>query len=256
MKGMTEMKTGPSWNATGIVFVIFCFVMLLCMPLSRNSRYQAHAIWCGNSQRQIVGACIAYAQQEGGIWPMPWSIPEAFPKSVPEVAHSAHVIAVRCMETLAHVCKLPNSLFLCPCSPLKSPISPPDAETDINGTWGVGPSNEVSFAFDWALSGNQSGPQIVLADRDPSYHFGKPNVCFADNHVKAIKFTSQVTFTIAFPNIIRTEGSDGKPVLVIGAMPEDDATNEGFGNIYEADPLHVKEQLTPYGGKSARTWVK
>ena len=85
---------------------------------------------------------------------------------------------------------------------------------------------------------------------------GKPFVGFADGAVKAIEITSQTTFTIAFPNIIRTEGSDGKPVELNGAMPEDDATNDGFGDIYQADPLHIKEQLTPYGEKANRTWVK
>jgi hypothetical protein len=256
MEGMTDKKSGPSWKATGIVFVIFCFVIWTCVIISRHFDHQAHTIWCGNGQRQIVGACIAYAQQEGGIWPMPWPNPEAFPKPVPEDAHSAHVIAVRCLETLAQVCKIPNVGFKCPCSPLNSPIARPDADKDINGSWGVGPTNAVSFAFDWSLSGNQPGIQIVLADRDPSNHFGKPNVCFGDSHVKAIQFTSQAPYTIAFPNIIRTEGSDGKPVQVIGALPEDDATNEGFRNNYEADPLHMKEQLTPYGGKATRTWVK
>ncbi len=67
---------------------------------------------------------------------------------------------------------------------------------------------------------------------------------------------SQITYTIAFPTAIRTEGSDGKPVVKIGAMEEDETRNEGFGDIYEADPLRWKDQLTPYGGNSTRTWVK
>jgi hypothetical protein len=163
---MTDVKPGPSWKATGIVFVIFCIVISLCVVVKRRVNYEAHTIWCGNGQRQIVGACIAYAQQEGGNWSMPWPNREAFPNPFPEDAHSAHVIAVRCLETLAQVCSLSNAGFSCPCSPIRSPNTRPDAEKDITGSWGVGPTNAVSFAFDWSLSGNSQGTKIILADRD------------------------------------------------------------------------------------------
>jgi hypothetical protein len=224
MKDMTETKSGPSWKAMGIVFVIFCVVISLCIVVKIRVNYETHTVWCGNSQRQIVGACIAYAQHEGGFWPMPWPNPEAYPKPISVDAQSAHVVAVRCLETFAQVYKLPNGLFAYACSPVRAPNSYPEAVKDIAGLWGVGPTNAVSFAFDWSISGDRGGVAIVLADRDPSNHFGKPNVCFGDSHVKAIKFTSQTTRTLFFPNKSPTEGSDGKFVEPIWAKPGDVVT--------------------------------
>lgn len=253
---MSDGRRGPSWKATGMALVMLCLVIMACVAINRRLTYQAHTVWCGNSQRELVSACLAYAQHAGGSWPSPWPDPAAFPRPLPHDAHAARVIAVRCLETLAQVCSISNPGFVCPCSPMPPPHTLPDGEKDITGAWGIGPAHAVSFAFDWSLSGTLPATRIVCADRDPSNHYGKPNVCFGDSHVQAIRFSPVITRTIAFPESIRTEGSDGKPVVVGGAMADDEAANGGIGDIYEADPVHLTEQVTPAGGTATRTWVK
>ena len=115
---------------------------------------------------QIMGACVAYSQQEESAWPAPW--PNTIGYVAPGQAITTGVAAMNytfgCLEVLAHEASLPNALFRCPGCAARGPntlAQPGMTAPEISGrNWaddGGGSGKRIGYAFDWAAPAETIG---------------------------------------------------------------------------------------------------
>lgn len=208
---------------------------------------------CGKNMSQLMGACVAYAQEYETEWP--WArFKASVGQPIATDAHSARLATVRNLEVLAQVESLPNSLFHCPFSTLPGPSTKPDPWNDDLGLWGAGPANSVSYAFDWAAPGDPGADRVIFADRDLAHHQGHALVCFGDSHVKSFKTVPRSQHDGGY---MLTEGSDGRSIgfLVISSASMGRSDDPMPDDFYQADPVRSDAELTPCGSKM-KAWVK
>jgi len=241
-------------------------------------REMANQQKCGKNQSQLMGACVAYAQQEETAWPSPWTggfgyVAPANGTITITQGQAAMNYSEGCFEVLANEATLPNGLFKCPSASASGPntrAAPSIAVVAAPGvgSWGEnggGSQKRIGYAFDWACPGDPGAIRVVFADRDPGNHKKKGSMsCFGDSHVKFLKVTlpSQAGTTNGMagnnPVLGEVDNPDaiGDPDSIAAGMP-----NAWADNIYTYDhdfPMasNSMSTLTPGGADAVRAYVK
>jgi prepilin-type N-terminal cleavage/methylation domain-containing protein len=265
-----------------VVISIIAILAGMLLPVIGMVREMANQQKCGKNQSQLMGACVAYAQQEETAWPAPWI--NTFGYVAPPAGGGGSGItdgmpalsySFGCFEVLANEATLPNGLFKCPsatssgpntrANPIKNVVTAPGV-----GSWGEnggGSQKRIGYAFDWACPGDPGSVRVVFADRDLTNHKRKGAMaCFGDSHTKFLKVAMTTT-----PATALTVGMAGSPV-VIGEVDNPDAVgtvdtvaagmpDNTADDIYNSTgdfPMagNAMMCLTPGGGDAVRAYVK
>jgi type II secretory pathway pseudopilin PulG len=258
------------------VVVIVIILALMLLPLIGRSTVNSNQQKCGKNQAQIMGACVAYAQQEESAWPAPWANTiGSVPKGQPIAAGVAAMeYAFGCFEVLAKEASIPNGLFRCPAAESPGPNTraqpgPPSPEAS-GSNWadaGGGSSRRIGYAFDWASPGDPGAARVVFSDRDPLNHKRKGVMaCFGDSHTKFLKVRNGPPSSAA-PN--ETIGMIGARVVVgefdnpdaagsAGVAPTDQLPDSIFSSAGDipAGKTEAQTALTPGEGDPLRAFVK
>jgi len=257
-----------------VVISIIAILAGMLLPVIGMVREMANQQKCGKQQSQLMGACVAYAQQEESAWPSPWMTTFGFPAGgMITDGPLAMNYSEGCFEILAAEATLPNGLFKCPSASAAGPntrANPNTASIPAGGSWGegaAGTQKRIGYAFDWASPGDPGAIRVIFADRDPQNHKKKGAMaCFGDSHTKLLKI-GNVTFTGG-----TTIGMSGTNP-VIGEVDNPDAVGGvdsiGMGmpnttpdNIYDykedfpSASTGTPPYLVPGGGDANRAYVK
>jgi len=265
------------FDVLAVVVIVTILALLLLVPVIGTTRVNSNQAKCGKNQSQIMGACVAYAQQEEIDWPAPWINTIGYvPKGQ---AITAGVAAMNytfgCFEVLAKEATLPNGMFKCPsaasaglntpANPITKVVSPPGF-----GSWGDdggGSRKRIGYAFDWAAPGDPGAARIVFSDRDPANHLRKGVMtCYGDSHTKFLTTRSGAPSSPA-PN--ETSGMNGAKVVVgevdvsveisaNGVAPTDQLPDNIFNSAGDvpAGKTEAETALTPGAGNPVRVFVK
>ncbi len=261
-----------------VVISIIAILAGMLLPVIGMVREMANQQKCGKNQSQLMGACVAYAQQEETAWPSPWTntfgyvAPMAGNISI-GVGGPAMNYSEGCFEVLANEATLPNGLFKCPsatssgpntrANPIKNVVTAPGV-----GSWGEnggGSQKRIGYAFDWACPGDPGSVRVVFADRDVTNHKKKGAMaCFGDSHTRFLKVT----------NVNKTGSTNGMAAtaMVLGEVDNPDAIStvdmiaagtpdNTADNIYDFTgdfPAAAVNQpyLVPGAGDAVRAYVK
>jgi len=254
-----------------VVISIIAILAGMLLPVIGVVREMARKTSCGNNQKQILGAMIAYGTDNGGGWPDPrggataWKMPVAGPALT---VTDGPLYTAGCFELIAVASSLPNTLFKCPSSPTGGPKTKATLLA-ANTTWGWGTvSTIVNYAFDWAAPADSGAARVVLADRDPKYHSNVAVVVYGDSHTAVLKKSSVAGVT---PGNDQTLVSlSGNPSIVIenpssaGAVGQEDVVGDVTpDNIYDNTSDFVAggstvqaDTLKPGSADKRRAWVK
>jgi prepilin-type N-terminal cleavage/methylation domain-containing protein len=265
-----------------VVISIIAILAGMLLPVIGMVREMANQQKCGKNQSQLMGACVAYSQQEETAWPAPWA--NGGPGSGPVIGYvtpgtaissgtQARDYAFGCFEVLAAEAQLPNALFKCPSATSSGPNTPPmtSATADASGTnWadnGGGSGKRVGYGFDWACPGDPGASRPVFSDRDLTNHKRKgAMVCFGDSHTKFMKVPTYTGFTAA---VAETIGMTGTAVLIgeidnpdavgtPGTNPNDGVADDIFNGSadFPMGSAEANTALVPGGGDALRSYIK
>ncbi len=257
-----------------VVIAIVIVLAILLLPLRDYGSGMSRQSICAKNQSQIMGAFVAYAQQEAVIWPAPWATTIGHVQ--PGQAITAGVAAMNytfgCFEVLANAASLPNRVFHCPTCAAAGPntlAQPGQAQPELSGSnWaddgGGAGGKRIAYAFDWADPGDSGGDRILLCDRDLGNHKGKGVMaCYGVSHAK---FLRKPQPSAAPPAPAETIGMTGVEVVVgevISDAGSDDATStlppdDIFNSVgdYPAGTTEAETALKPGGGDPNRVFVK
>jgi prepilin-type N-terminal cleavage/methylation domain-containing protein len=136
---------------------------------------------CGNNQRQIAVAMVAYAGSEGAN-PL-GTVAGIAPLVGVATANEAATVTYRTFEVLAAFASLPPRLFKCRSSVLPMPSARPavDATSDA---WGRG---RIGYALDWSAPGESAAYRVLTADRTSDHHQDVVMASFADGHAATLR---------------------------------------------------------------------
>ena len=277
---LSRARSGFTLIELLVVISIIAILAGMLLPVIGMVREMANQQKCGKNQSQLMGACVAYAQQEETAWSSPWvnTFGYVAPASGVTTIGSgvpAMNYTLGCFEVLANEATLPNGLFKCPSATSPGPISRanPISATITGGapgSWGDnggGSNRRIGYAFDWACPGDPGSVRVVFADRDVTNHKRKGAMtCFGDSHTKFLKIPTTTT-----PAAALTTGMAGTAV-VIGEVDNPDAVGTvdsvaaGMPDL-TADDIYsnigdfpaagsVMQTLTPGGGDAVRAFVK
>jgi type II secretory pathway pseudopilin PulG len=269
-------RSGMSLIEILAVVVLVIILALLLMPVTSDGAWRSRQNRCAKNLSQLMGACVAYAQQEMTAWPAPWVNTIGYvPKGQAITAGVAAMnYAFGCFDVLAHEATLPNGLFRCDSSASPGPNSRaqpgPQHPALAGNCWadaGGGSSRRISYAFDWAAPEDPGSVRVVFSDRDPANHKNKGvTACFGDSHAKFLKVRSGPPSS-ATPN--ETIGMSGTSVVVgevdnpdsagsAGVAPLDQQPDNIFTSVgdFPADTTEADTALTPGGGDPVRAIVK
>jgi len=264
-----------------VVISIIAILAGMLLPVIGMVREMANQQKCGKNQSQLMGACVAYAQQEETAWPSPWVgtfgyIPPASGVTTINAGQQAMNYSEGCFEVLSNEATLPNGLFKCPSASASgpntraNPYSATVASPGV-GSWGEnggGSQKRIGYAFDWACPGDPGAIRVVFADRDVTNHKRKGSMCcFGDSHTKFMKTPLSVVQATAL-----TVGMAGSTV-VVGEVDNPDAIGDvdsitaGMPDAVQDDIYNntgdfsamggnAMQTLTPGGGDAVRAYVK
>lgn len=255
----TPRRSGFTLIELLVVISIIAILAGMLLPVIGMVREMANQQKCGKNQSQLMGACVAYAQQEDIAWPAWWTT------TAPAVTDATSPnYTVASLEVLAASQNLPNSLFKCPSSGSKGPSAKPAPKNPAVYTWGTAAAGAIAiYAWDWACPADPGSARVVFADRDPKNHKSqKAMACFGDSHVKALTnkrvgvaaagnptMGNATAVTLCFDN----PDAVGQPGVVGDATPD---------NIYDdtkdlpAAGAVAADTYTPGNGDANRAWVK
>jgi len=261
-----------------VVISIIAILAGMLLPVIGMVREMANQQKCGKNQSQLMGACVAYAQQEETAWPSPWVgtfgyIAPASGVTTINAGQQAMNYSEGCFEVLSNEATLPNGLFKCPSASASGPntrANPQVATVTAPGvgSWGEnggGSQKRIGYAFDWACPGDPGAIRVVFADRDVTNHKRKGSMaCFGDSHVKMLKITnvslSGTTNGMAGNAVVLGEVDNpdaiGTVDTVAASMPDNTADNiYDFTGDFPAAGMST-QCLTPGGGDAVRSYVK
>ena len=167
-----------------VVISIIAILAGLLIPAVTMVKKRASLIECGNNQRQIVTAIIAYEGSEGGR-PLA-TIAAIDPVLGAATAANAASVTYRTFELLAAQASLPAKLFKCRGSTLTGPTAQPSA-TSATDAWGRG---KVVYAYDWSAPADCASYRVLTADRSTDHHQDVVMAGFADGHVATLRVSS------------------------------------------------------------------
>jgi prepilin-type N-terminal cleavage/methylation domain-containing protein len=261
-----------------VVISIIAILAGMLLPVIGMVREMANQQKCGKNQSQLMGACVAYAQQEETAWPSPWV--QTFGYVAPMggninigLGGPAMNYSEGCFEVLANEATLPNGLFKCPSASSSGPNTRANPQTATVaspgvGSWGEnggGSQKRIGYAFDWACPGDPGAVRVVFADRDLTNHKKKGSMaCFGDSHTRFLKVTNSTiagqtngmaATTMVLGEVDNPDGVGGVDSIALG-MPDNNADN-----IYDFKfdfPAAATNQpyLVPGAGDAVRSFVK
>jgi len=187
-----------------VVISIIAILAGMLLPVIGMVREMANQQKCGKNQSQMMGACVAYSQQEETAWPSPWTGTYGYVMPTPAGSGitdgmPAMQYSFGCFEVLANEASLPNGLFKCPSATSPGPNTRANPQVQVlpggvPGSWGEnggGSLKRIGYAFDWACPGDPGSVRVIFADRDPQNHKKKGTMaCFGDSHTKFLKILS------------------------------------------------------------------
>jgi prepilin-type N-terminal cleavage/methylation domain-containing protein len=261
-----------------VVISIIAILAGMLLPVIGMVREMANQQKCGKNQSQLMGACVAYAQQEETAWPSPWTgsfgyIAPAAGVTTIGAGQQAMNYSEGCFEVLSNEATLPNGLFKCPSASASGPNTRANPQTATVaapgvGSWGEnggGSQKRIGYAFDWACPGDPGAIRVVFADRDVTNHKRKGSMsCFGDSHVKLLKITNV--------NLSGTTNGMAGNAVVLGEVDNPDAIGD-VDSVAASNPNNVADNiydftgdypaagmstqcLTPGGGDAVRSYVK
>jgi type II secretory pathway pseudopilin PulG len=269
------LRSGITLFEVLAVIAMVIILALLLMPVFGKGYDNSRQTVCAKNQSQIMGACVAYAQQEATAWPEPWvnTIGYAARGQPIAVGVAAMNYTFGCFEVLANEATLPNGMFRCPVCESPGPNTRPQpgaANPELSGSnWadaGGGSRKRIGYAFDWAAPGDPDAVRIVFSDRDLTNHRRKGVMaCFGDSHTRFLKVFSGPH--LGAPN--ETIGMHGSEVVVgdviipadmgaLGAVPGNQVPDNIFNSAGDvpAGKTAAQTVLTPGGGGTSRVFVK
>jgi prepilin-type N-terminal cleavage/methylation domain-containing protein len=225
-----------------IVIAVLAGMLLPAIGLVKTSTVR---VTCGNNQRQIVIAMLAYANDNDSRWPV-----RPTRDGLYSLDPAAMETALASFEYLAALngTELPSKLFSCPNNPrFRPPRMMPAIDYDKGvSTWATAKGDDVAaFCYDWSVPSNADALRVVTADRaaERFAHKSKIVVCYSDGHIGAI---SQSTVPLTGPN--RTANIDGSEFTYGWLGEKDDQLYDDAG-----DGGGMMGEGT---GSATRAWVK
>ena len=260
-----------------VVISIIAILAGMLLPVIGMVREMANQQKCGKNQSQLMGACVAYAQQEETAWPGPWmgttgyQMPTANGSGITD-GQPAMLYSFGCFEVLANEASLPNGLFKCPSATSPGPNTRANPQTTAlpggaAGSWGEnggGSLKRIGYAFDWACPGDPGAIRVIFSDRDPQNHKKKGSMtCFGDSHTKFLKIAGT---NVAGTTYGMTSGTVLGEVDNPDAVGSVDAIAAGMPDLIQ-DNIYTsvgdfpaasvgQPYLNPGGGDATRAYVK
>lgn len=174
-----------------IVMTIIAILAAIMMPVISILQDMARRAQCGNNQKQIALAMLAYASETGGGFPVRPTAAENGP-AVPAATADPTLTALASLEYLSAFGngELPPQTFLCPGRSSPRPAAASEAMVSGNATWALRPALGAAiptYAYDWTVPGNAGATRVILADRplstdEGTAHKKKAVATYADGH--------------------------------------------------------------------------
>jgi prepilin-type N-terminal cleavage/methylation domain-containing protein len=260
-----------------VVISIIAILAGMLLPVIGMVREMANQQKCGKNQSQMMGACVAYAQQEETAWPAPWmgtfgwvAAGTAISDGMPALSYTNG-----CLEVLANEATLPNGLFKCPSATSPGPntrATPYVKAVPGGGSWGEnggGSAKRIGYAFDWACPGDPGAVRVVFSDRDLTNHKRKGSMaCFGDSHTKFLKIaqgaaSTSLTVGMAGTTVVIGEVDNPDSIGAVDAVAAGTTIDTVQDDIYNSTGDYPTTGggsatmcLTPGGGDANRAYVK
>ena len=252
-----------------VVISIIAILAGMLLPAINMVRAQAQQANCGNNQRQIVLAMMAYRNDNDDAWPATYVAGALGTPSttIPTDAASSAYTAMASFEFLSYTLgnELPGKTFSCPSNAAVKPpttSSPFSAGYPAASKWtdtiGAAGANAQAFAYDWTAPSNASSSRVMIADRpkvvtgntaDPTNHKKKAVAAFADGHYETI---ATVTSTQGTAGTLPQSGGTTGATYVYTAN-KNVGTDE---NIYDGAGSGETVTYTVNLGNASRSFVR
>ena len=170
-----------------VVISIIAVLAGMLMPAIALVMERARRIACGNNQRQIVTAMVAYAGDNDGARPLA-TIAGIDPLAGVANSAAAATVTYRSFEVLAVFGALPNQIFRCRSAILSGPTTKADAAATTD-SWG---RSKIAYAYDWAAPSDCVASRVLTADRSSEHHRDVVIAACADGHTATLKTLSTV----------------------------------------------------------------
>jgi prepilin-type N-terminal cleavage/methylation domain-containing protein len=187
-----------------VVISIIAILAGMLLPAINMVRRNANMADCGNNQKQILTACIAYTGEYETAWPIGYPVNPG-PSPAASSPATAGEVTARSFEVLADTMALKNKLFKCKMS--AAPFSGPNPDLrpyskNFTNTWGYTGTNKVSYAFDWGSPADCTSVRVIIADRSTKVHALQIMAGYGDGHCEKMKAER------ATPGPTPTDGAD------------------------------------------------
>ncbi|MBA2479078.1 MAG: prepilin-type N-terminal cleavage/methylation domain-containing protein [Planctomycetes bacterium] len=173
-----------------VVISIIAILAGMLLPAIGLVKAAAQRTSCGNNQRQIVIASLAYANDNDSMWPVRYTDASGNYTATAPIGVNTALASFDYLSVLNGK-DLPSKLFACPSNPTNKPPVPTvglsfDTGTSSWATAAVLTSNQCAgYTYDWSVPSAASAIRVVLADRAAviKAHKTKVVACYADGHI-------------------------------------------------------------------------
>lgn len=171
-----------------VVISIIAILAGLLLPAVTMVKGKANQTDCGNNQKQIVTAMIAYSVDYDGEYPKYLASSGTY-NNADASAANGHTITKASMQVLAIQGSMPAKVFKCRASQGSLPTASPGTSVDESALWWGGATLAPIYAYDWTVGGEPASYRIVLADRADT-HKGTVMHVAVDGSVRTAKGAS------------------------------------------------------------------
>ncbi|MBA3708227.1 MAG: type II secretion system protein [Planctomycetes bacterium] len=236
-----------------VVISIIAILAGMLLPAIGLVKAAAQRTSCGNNQRQIVIASLAYANDNDGLWPCRYTNATG---DYVATAPDAKATALGSLEYMASINgkELPPKLFACPSNPTNKPpalLTGASALTFTAGTiaqWAIATGNGIAgYCYDWSVPASAGSLRVVTADRgaETKAHKKKIVACFADGHIGTMDQTKT-----AMTGTNKTSNVDGT-AFTYGWQNRDADMDDVYDDRADDGTMNAEG-----AGSSTRAWVK
>lgn len=235
-----------------VVISIIAILAGLLFPAINMAGDAARRAECGNNQRGIVTALIAYEQDAGSR--ALGTVAGIDPFTGVADARAAATVTYRTFEMLAAQMSLPNRLFRCRASLFGGPTAAPDAAAS-DDAWGRG---KVAYALDWAAPAESASSRVLIADRSTDHHRTRVMAACADGHVTTLRAGSALSAGAGVTEGARRSAENPEAVGtdVTGPGADRTAPDDIYSHAKDAFDGSDGGQYVAGGGSARRALVK
>ena len=254
-----------------VVISIIAILAGMLLPAINMVRAQAQQANCGNNQRQIVMAMLAYRNDSDDLWPALYaSGANAASATAPSTAANAALSAMMSFEFLSasQGNELPPKTFACPSnaavkpSATAAPVSWTTLSPTPSCTWSTAISstglNAQAYAYDYTAPSNASSARVILTDRPKTVgtgtsapgetnHKKKAIAAFADGHYETLNITGTALTGNA------TISQTGTAAAFSQTINKNVAADE---SVYDDNLDITTSNYTANAGNASRSWVR